>query len=74
MFKIYTRDGCTFCDAAKLMLSWGKYEFQEIKIGPDISREQVIEKFPDRKTLPIILKEDTLIGGYQELTDYLSNK
>lgn len=73
MFKLYTRDGCQFCEASKLILKWGGHDFQEIKIGTDVTREQVIEMFPERKTLPIVTKGDMVIGGHEDLTNYLAN-
>lgn len=41
-------------------------------IDHDITREEVIEKFPNRKVLPIILVDDVVVGGYTDLQARLS--
>lgn len=64
---IYTKDFCPACSRAKLLLANNKFQFEEIKIGSDITREQVLEMFPDAKTVPIIIINDNRIGGADDL-------
>jgi glutaredoxin len=42
-------------------------EYQEIKIGEDISREEFVEKYPQVATVPAIFIDDEFIGGFKEL-------
>ena len=74
-FVIYSRPFCTFCDKAKDLLRSKHLSFHEYVVGVDISREELIAKFPDAKTLPIILRADgPMVGGFNELSDHLRNK
>ena len=40
-------------------------------IGENISREEVLDMYPDLAVLPIVVINDAPIGGYNELLDYL---
>ena len=67
--ELYTRDGCMFCDQAKLYLNKKQIEYHEYKIGIDVTRDSVIETFPGVKKLPIITIDGAHIGGYQQLVE-----
>lgn len=72
MFSIYTRDGCSFCEKAKNLLNQNNLQYNEYSIGKNVLREEVIEKFPGIKMLPIIVDVDgTLLGGYEDLVKHL---
>lgn len=53
-FAIYTNDGCVPCHEAKEKLEKYNVSYEEYQIGKDISREDVIKKFPDAKVTPVI--------------------
>lgn len=72
MIKVYTRDGCSYCDKAKAILENFNTRYEEIKIGVDITRDKVVEMFPDRKVLPIITDDDYCIGHSDDLVPYLA--
>lgn len=61
--EVYTRDGCPHCVDIKQFLSNRKVGYTEFKIGSNISRDEVISKFPDVKSLPIVTLEDDIIGS-----------
>lgn len=63
MINIYTRDGCPHCTEIKQFLKNRNVDYNEFKIGVDVQREQVLEKFPDQKTLPIITLNEDIIGS-----------
>ena len=67
MIEIYTKPSCPSCINAKMFLQGRGLEYTEIKIGKDISREEFLEKFPEARTVPWILIDGTLIGGYESL-------
>jgi glutaredoxin len=71
---LITRDECTYCDNAKALLKMNNIKFTEYYMGLDYTREEVLEKYPTQKTLPIVLINDELIGGYTELFDRLRGK
>ena len=69
MIEIYTRENCEYCKMAKELLTEHNLSFTEYVIGKDITRDEVVKKFPDKKILPIILEDNIMIGNYPELLD-----
>ena len=67
MFTVYTKDNCGYCDAAKQLLTSKGIPFQAVKLGEGISREELLAKIPTARTMPQILKDGELIGGFAEL-------
>lgn len=68
---IWSKPACSFCDRAKSLLKMKNIEFEEKKIGSGYSREDLLEAVPNARTVPQIFIDNQLIGGYQELTQYL---
>jgi glutaredoxin len=56
MYTIYTSKTCPWCVRAKLLLD---------KLGAEY--EEIVQKHPDWPTVPAIIKDGTLIGGFTEL-------
>lgn len=72
MFSVYTRDGCSFCEKAKNLLNQNNLQYTEYSIGKNILREEVLQKFPGIKMLPIVVDVNgTLVGGYEDLVTHL---
>jgi glutaredoxin 3 len=80
MFIVYSKPACPFCDHAKALLeSKGlQYDVVNIDVGQPkdpnqkyISREDLLAKIPGVRTVPQIFRDDTLIGGFQELKQTL---
>jgi len=69
MIDIYTRTDCSFCTSAKTFMQQKKMQYTEHLVGRDLTREELIEKFPQMKTLPIIVDDGRLIGGYTNLVE-----
>lgn len=72
MYTLYTKDDCTFCDQAKNLLRTKGIPFETYKLGEDISREQLLAKIPTARTMPQIMKDGQVIGGYTELKQMLA--
>lgn len=72
MYIVYTKDNCTYCDQAKNLLKEKGIDFQAIKLGEGITRDELLAKIPTAKSMPQILKGDQLIGGFMELKLALS--
>ena len=72
MFTVYTKDNCTLCDQAKSLLTQKGIPFKTIKLGEGISRDELLAKIPTARTMPQILKDEQLIGGYIELRQLLA--
>lgn len=69
---VYTKDNCPYCVQAKHLLSKVGFEYSEVKIGVDITREEFLDTFPTAKTVPQIILNGERIGGYTELTKRLA--
>ena len=68
---IYTKDRCPYCDQAKMLLRLKNKQYEEMKIGEDLTREQFITIFPNVKTVPHIIINGDEIGGFDKLTEWL---
>jgi glutaredoxin len=72
MIEIYTRDGCPHCTDIKMFLKNKDINYHELKIGVDVERNDVVAKFPDQKTLPIITLNGDVVGS-SELKTIVEN-
>ena len=70
---VYTKDLCGYCDAAKSLLKRMNVRFDEAKIGTDITREELLEIVPNARTAPQIVINNKIVGGYDDLVDYIEN-
>jgi glutaredoxin len=53
---------------------WDKQiPYSELKLDRDFSREQILEKFPEAKSFPIIVLDGFYIGGYNQLREHLNS-
>jgi len=66
---IYTKPDCSYCVATKKLLQFQDIPYQEIVIGMDITREEFLDIIPSAKTVPQIIIDNELIGGYNQLYD-----
>jgi glutaredoxin len=73
MFEIYGRQDCPYCDMAKEVLSDRKLPFTYYELKKDITVEEFRTKFPDQRTVPVVLVRGVKIGGYTELVEYLED-
>ena len=65
---IYTGPMCSYCSAAKHLLSKKKVDYTEFNIATDQSKMQEMqERTKGARTIPQIFIGDTYIGGYNEL-------
>ena len=80
MYTVYSKPACSFCDQAKALLKSKGLEFKEIIIDvgqpKDMSKTYVTAtelkaKVPTARTVPQIFVDDTHLGGFQELKNYL---
>ena len=71
---IYTKDNCSFCTNAKMLLSAKGISYQEYKLGRDFTRESLKDMFPAAKTYPIIIVDGIIIGGFTELKTFFESR
>lgn len=65
--KMYTRDYCSFCYAAKNLLTRRSIAYEEIPISGDPSLEKEMCELTGGNSVPQILIDGKAIGGYTEL-------
>ena len=65
MITIITKDGCTFCDKARIYLSQKKITYL-VTDQKDVDIEEV-KKSTNHKTFPFIFMNGEFIGGYDEM-------
>ncbi len=73
MITIYTKDNCPACVNAKALLDNKAISYRQYKIGTDVSREWILETFPNQRTVPIIIDGSRIIGGYDQLLAEVSD-
>lgn len=71
MIEIYGKHGCKWCDAATELLESKGIEYKKYTLLEDISVEEFREKFPGVSTVPYIIKDGNVIGGFQALKENL---
>jgi len=65
---IYTGPLCTFCGAAKKLLTRNNIEYKEISIATvDGAMDEMIKKANGKRTVPQIFFDDQHIGGYDDV-------
>lgn len=71
---IWSRYHCPYCDQAKALLEQKGIKFEERKIGDGWTKEDLLESIPSAKTIPQILIDNKLIGGFTDLKKYLEEQ
>ena len=65
--EIYSKDFCGYCDMAKNLMESRGMEYTEYKIGSaGVTRETLLERVPTARTVPQIIINDEVIGGWNE--------
>lgn len=68
MIEVYGTEICSYCNAAKNLLESRGVFYKYYLIGSDISREEVLTKFPDKRTVPIIIVDGRVLDdGFTSL-------
>lgn len=66
---VYSKDSCPYCVKAINLLETTDLEFTVKKLDKDFTRDEILEKFPDARTFPIITLDNMWIGGYDQLVE-----
>ena len=74
MYTIYSKPNCSFCLQAKQLLTMDKLEFEYKQLGTHYSLQEFMELFPNARTFPMIVKYGEVIGGYNDLCEYLKQQ
>lgn len=68
--EIWTKTNCPYCTRAKALFEQKGVEYEERIIGQDATREELLERAPNAKTVPQIWLDGNYIGGYTELAAF----
>ena len=71
MLEIYGKIGCKYCDMAKELLDSKEIPYKYYTMGIDYTVDEYKEKFPGRKTVPGVVNFGMVLGGYEELHDFV---
>lgn len=69
LIKMYTKNHCSFCFAAKRLLTKRGLDYEEILLTGEMAPEQEMRELTGRTSVPQILIDGKAIGGYTELVD-----
>jgi glutaredoxin 3 len=69
---VWSKYHCPYCDQAKALLNSKGIQFEERKIGDGWTKEELLEAIPTARTVPQIILEGELIGGFNELRQKLT--
>jgi thioredoxin reductase (NADPH) len=76
MTRVITKDNCAYCVRAKALLDMHDIEYDEFKLGEDVTLEEFTELTNGAKTVPQIwltyAGSDIFIGGYDKLADHFN--
>jgi glutaredoxin 3 len=64
---VWSKYNCHFCDQAKALLTQKNIKFEERKIGDGWTKEELLETVPTARTLPQIIIDGSVVGGFNEL-------
>lgn len=69
---VWSKYQCPYCDQAKALLKSKGIQFEERKIGDGWTKEDLLEAVPTARTVPQIILNDELVGGFAELRQKLT--
>ena len=68
ILSIYSKKNCSYCVRAIALLEAKNMPYEVKKIDKEIELfKEMQSNAPSMKTLPVIFKNEVLIGGYHEL-------
>ena len=72
---VYSKPACVYCNKAKALLTRLGLEYTEKVVSKDLSLEELFKELGKQvRTIPQIVIDEKLIGGYNEIIEYFINK
>jgi glutaredoxin 3 len=68
---VWSKYHCPYCDQAKALLGQRGIQYEERKIGDGYTKEELLEAIPTARTVPQIIIDGTLIGGFTDLKKFI---
>lgn len=63
---VYTTEPCAYCTRVKMLLKAREVEFREVNLSSDPLGFQELAQRTGMMTLPQVVIDDTVVGGYME--------
>jgi glutaredoxin 3 len=70
---LYSKESCSFCIRAKVLLEQSGVDFEYVDLTGDIDGQVELAKKTGRMTMPLVFVGDELIGGFEDLVLALRN-
>ena len=72
---VYSKPACVYCEKAKALLTRLGLEYTEKVVSKDLSLEELFKELGKQvRTIPQIVTDSKLIGGYNELIEHFINQ
>ena len=68
---VWSKYHCPYCDQAKALLTQKGIQFEERRIGDGWTKEELLEHIPSARTVPQIVINGDVIGGFNDLKKLL---
>ena len=73
MYTVYSKENCPHCVRAITLLEVRGVPFKVLKLGEDVDLDDFKRDNPNVRSVPHILFNDEIIGGYDELSRRLAD-
>lgn len=67
--RLYTTASCGYCERARRLLRARRIPFDDIDVTRDPAERQRVIAATGHRTVPVVLIDDRLIGGSDELAE-----
>ena len=71
---VWSKYHCPYCDQAKALLTQKGIQFEERKIGDGFTKEELLEHIPSARTVPQIVINGDVIGGFTDLKKWFEQE
>ena len=73
---IYSKPNCIYCDKSKALLKGLDLSYEEKMFGKDFKspEELYVAVGKQVRTMPQIMIDDVLVGGYNQLVEFMADK
>ena len=72
---VYSKPACVYCEKATALLTRLGLEYTEKVVSKDLSLEELFKELDKQvRTIPQIVIDEKLIGGYNELIEHFINQ
>ena len=74
MYKIYSKPSGGYCLQARDLLEQNNLDFEYLQLGTHYSLDELMTIAPNAKSFPQVFKDGVLVGGYNDLCEYLKQQ